>query len=128
MRHLKSIDSLFEKKNVEDPKDPKDEMVPAKDPDLNEGLIPVFKDVAQKDKEMVDQKDLAGFIKGKMDAAAEEKDPSKQRPVLVVVQNPKYWQREFVVMELEGDNIKTQDRNKKPVTLKIKDVIGVFAQ
>lgn len=127
MKHIKKISDLFEKKNAEVPREPKDEER-GHDPELNEGLIPVFKDVAQKDKEMVDQKDLAGFIKGKMDAAAEEKDPSKQRPVLIVVQNPKYWQREFVVMEIEGDNIKTQDRNKKPVTLKVKDVIGVFAQ
>lgn len=127
MKHIKKISDLFEKKDAEVPREPNDEERGI-DPDLNEGLVPVFKDVAQKDKEMVDQKDLAGFIKGKMDAAAEEKDPSKQRPVLIVVQNPKYWQREFVVMEIEGDNIKTQDRNKKPVTLKIKDVIGVFAQ
>jgi hypothetical protein len=127
VKHIKKISDLFEKKDAEAPREPNDEER-GTDPELNEGLVPVFKDVAQNDKEMVDQKDLAGFIKGKMDAAAEEKDPSKQRPVLIVVQNPKYWQREFVVMEIEGDNIKTQDRNKKPVTLKIKDVIGVFAQ
>lgn len=108
MKNIKRIDEFFEP--------------------LTESQIPVFKDVAQKDKEMVDQNDLAGFIKGKLDAVAAEKDPSKQRPILVVVQNPKYWQREFVVMEIEGDNIKTQDRNEKPVVLKIKDVVGVFAQ
>lgn len=127
MRHLKTKD-LFERRDTIEPKPHQDEMVPESDEDMNEAQIPVFKDVAQKDKEMVDTKDLAGFIKGKLDAVAEEKDPSKQKPVLVIVQNPKYWQREFVVMELEGDNIKTQDRNKKPVVLKIKDVIGVFAQ
>jgi len=119
--------NMSERKDVAVYKDPQDEMVPESDEDLNEGQIPVFKDVTQKEKEMVDQKDLAGFIKGKLDAVEEETDPNKQKPVLVIVEDPKYWQREFVVMELEGDNIKTQDRNKKPVVLKIKDVIGVFA-
>lgn len=95
---------------------------------LNEAMIPVFKDITMKDKEMVDQKDLGGYIKSKMEAAAEETNLSHRKDVLVVVQNPKYWQREFVVLELEGDNIKTVDRNKKPVVFKLKEVVAAFAE
>lgn len=94
---------------------------------LNEAKIPVYHDTLRKKKEEIEEKDLAGYLTGKLEEIEKEKNPQKRKSILVVVERPNIWEREFVLVSVEDDTIEVSGNDGKEYTFKIKEIVEVYS-